>query len=78
MPLSALALVLTAALLHACWNIAAKRAGGNHHFALVSALLITLLWLPAGLWFGWDELPRWGALQWGLVSASAVVALALG
>lgn len=76
MPLSALALVLVAALLHALWNIAAKRAGGNHHFALASGLLMCLLWLPAGLWFGWDEVPRWTALQWALVAASAVVHLA--
>ena len=73
MPLSALALVVAAALLHALWNIAAKRAGGNHHFAMSSGLMICVLWLPAGLWFGWEEVPRWTALQWGLVIASAFV-----
>lgn len=73
MPLSALALVITAALLHALWNIAAKHAGGNHHFALASGLLVCVLWLPAALWFGWDEVPRWTALQWALVAASAFV-----
>jgi drug/metabolite transporter (DMT)-like permease len=76
MPWTALALVVTAALLHAAWNIAAKRAGGNHHFALIAALQTSLLWLPAGLWFGWHELPRWGAAQWAAVGASAVVHLA--
>ncbi len=78
MPLSALALVVAAALLHALWNIATKhaaRAGGNHHFALASALMICVLWLPADLWFGRDELPRWTALQWALVAASAFVHL---
>jgi drug/metabolite transporter (DMT)-like permease len=78
--LSALLLVLAAAVLHALWNIAAKSAssgaGGNHHFALITALLTSALWLPAGLWFGWAEVPRWGALQWGLLLASAAVHLA--
>ena len=48
MPPSALALVLAAALLHALWNIAAKRAGGDHRFVLLSSGLMALLWLPAG------------------------------
>ena len=48
MPLSALALVLTAALLHAVWNIAAKKAGGNHHFALICVLITCALWANLG------------------------------
>ena len=75
MPLSALALVLLAAVLHASWNITAKQAGGDHRFTLITSLLTSLLWLPAGLWFGWHEVPRWGWLEWGVVSASAVVHL---
>jgi drug/metabolite transporter (DMT)-like permease len=75
MPASALALVLAAALLHAVWNIVAKQAGGDHRFALLNSLMVTVLWLPAAVWFGWDELPRWGAPEWGLVLASAVVHL---
>ena len=75
MPLSALALVLLAALLHASWNIVAKRAGGDHRFTLITSLLTSVLWLPAGLWFGWHEVPRWGWLEWGVVSLSAVVHL---
>lgn len=75
MPLSALALVLLAALLHASWNFAAKRAGGDQRFTLITGLLTSVLWLPAGLWFGWDEVPRWGALEWGVVALSAAVHL---
>ncbi len=75
MPLSALALVLLAALLHASWNIAAKRAGGDHRFTLITSLLTSVLWLPAGLWFGWHEVPRWGWTEWGVVALSAVVHL---
>jgi drug/metabolite transporter (DMT)-like permease len=75
MPLSALALVLTAALLHALWNIAAKKAGGDQRFALMGALMVSVLWLPAALWFGWQELPRWGWREAAVVLASGVLHL---
>ena len=75
MPLTALALVLLAAVLHATWNIVAKRAGGDSRFALVSALWVVVLWAPVAVWFGWDELPSWGWAQWAAVSASAAVHL---
>ena len=75
MPLSALALVLLAAVLHASWNIVAKRAGGDQRFTLITSLFTSVLWLPAGLWFGWHEVPRWGWLEWGVVAASALVHL---
>ncbi|MBP6337121.1 MAG: EamA family transporter [Vitreoscilla sp.] len=70
MPLSALALVIAAALLHALWNVAAKKACGNHHFVLMSAVLVTLVWAPAGVWVALDELGRWGWREWSLVWAS--------
>ena len=73
MPLTALALVLSAALLHAIWNIVAKKAGGNHHFALITVLLTSVLWAPAAIWFGINEWQRWGLLEWGVLAASAVV-----
>ncbi|MDQ2780855.1 MAG: EamA family transporter [Pseudomonadota bacterium] len=73
MPIEALALVLLAALLHASWNIVAKRAGGDFRFAIASNLIGSVVWLPLGLWFGWSEVPHWSALQWAAVSASAVV-----
>ena len=75
MPLTALLLVLLAALLHASWNIVAKRAGGDHRFTLLTSLMTSAIWLPAGLWFGWAEVPRWGWVEWGVVSASAAVHL---
>jgi drug/metabolite transporter (DMT)-like permease len=75
MPASALALVLAAALLHALWNVAAKKAGGDQRFALLSAVMVCVLWAPAAAWFGWSELPRWGLAEWTLVLASAVLHL---
>jgi drug/metabolite transporter (DMT)-like permease len=59
--LTALALVLLAALLHATWNIAAKHGGGDQRFTLLTSLLTCIVWLPAGLWFGWSEVPSNGA-----------------
>ncbi len=75
MPASALALVLTAALLHALWNLAAKKWGGGPHFVLTCAVGVVIFWLPAVLWIGLDEVPGWTPLNWGFIGASAVVHL---
>ena len=70
MPLQALLLVLIAALLHATWNVAAKKAGGGDAFVLLSALIVTVLWAPVCVVAGWHELPRWGWLEWAVAAAS--------
>ena len=69
----ALALVVLAGLIHAIWNIAAKKAGGDVRFAAFSAALLLAIWAPLGLWIGWSALPLWGATEWTLVAASGVV-----
>ncbi|HEY8973370.1 MAG TPA: DMT family transporter [Burkholderiaceae bacterium] len=76
MPVSALAMVIIAALLHAFWNIVAKKTGGNRHFVLMGGLLLALIWAPAGLWLGWSEVPRWGWKQWAFVGGSGFLHLA--
>ncbi len=70
---TAIALVLAAALLHAVWNIAAKKAGGDDRFALFSGALLVVIWAPVGLWAAWGVIPDWGWREWGLVLVSAVV-----
>ena len=75
MSLTALALVIVAALLHAAWNILAKQTGGNRHFVLMGATIMVVLWAPAAAWVGLGELARWGWLQWGFVAASGFVHL---
>lgn len=75
MSATALALVLTAAVLHALWNIAAKKASGNSHFALMSTGLVLVLWAPLGLWAAWSDVPHWGWLEWALVVASGLANL---
>ncbi|MDN3923057.1 DMT family transporter [Roseateles violae] len=73
MPITALALVLCAALLHAVWNLGAKKAGGNHHFVLASAIGVSLLWGPAALYLGWRQIPQWPPTAWVCALASAAI-----
>jgi len=73
MSLFALTLVLAAALLHAGWNLVAKKAGGGNHFVLMGSLLVSVLWLPLVLWVGVEAAGNWGSVEWAVLAASAVV-----
>jgi len=73
MPASALALVILAGLIHAVWNIAAKKAGGDARFAAFSSMLGTVIWAPVALWFGWDVVPGWRAVEWAFIAVSGVL-----
>ena len=73
MPASSLALVILAGLIHAVWNIVAKKAGGDVRFATFTGLLMALIWAPLGVWLGWDVLPTWGRVEWGLVVVSGIL-----
>ena len=59
MPLTAIVLVLLAALLHAVWNIVAKKSGGGTHFVTLGALMVVLLWAPLGLVMMLRQAPAW-------------------
>lgn len=72
----ALSLVLVAALLHALWNVVAKKAGGDSRFVLMVAIFIVVVWAPVGVWVGWDAVPRWGWAEWALIVCSGVTHLA--
>lgn len=72
MTAAAFALVLVSALLHASWNLVAKRAGGDGRFVMLVALMAAVGWAPVGLWVGWSVVPGWGWREWGLVLASAL------
>ncbi len=72
MPLSALALVIAAAIIHATWNFYAKRAGGDARFGLLSCIFLMLFWAPLGLYLGWDVVPTWGQREWWFMFWSAV------
>jgi drug/metabolite transporter (DMT)-like permease len=70
---SALALVILAGLIHALWNIAAKKAAGDARFAFFTATVMGVVWAPLGLWLGWQQVPTWGVLEWALVGTSGVI-----
>jgi drug/metabolite transporter (DMT)-like permease len=70
---AALALVLAAALLHALWNVVAKKTGGDARFAFMAAFFLVVVWAPLGARVGWQALPRWGAIEWAALLASAVL-----
>ena len=73
MSLNAFALIILAGLIHACWNIAAKKAGGDSRFAFFTSVLMMFFWAPLGWWLGRDAVPLWGAVEWGFVVASGVL-----
>ncbi|QDL53750.1 EamA family transporter [Rhodoferax aquaticus] len=76
MPGSALALVLLAGIIHASWNIAAKKAAGDARFACFTSLVMMVVWAPLGLWLALEQVPHWDAHAWGLVAISGVLHLA--
>ncbi len=75
MPGSALALVLLAGLIHASWNIAAKKAGGDARFAAFTGVVLMVFWAPLGLWLGWQQVPLWGRIEWAFIGVSGVLHL---
>ena len=76
MPLSALALVLTAAVMHALWNLAAKKAQGGAHFMLLNALVSTIIYTPVVfLLLRRGDLPT-TLLPWFTMTASGFIHIA--
>lgn len=75
MSLQAFALILLAGLIHAGWNIAAKKAGGDARFAFFSSALLIIVWAPLAWRVGHDVVPHWGWQPWALVAASGVLHL---
>jgi drug/metabolite transporter (DMT)-like permease len=73
MPLEALALVILAGFIHASWNIAAKRAGGDVRFAAFTSVVLMVVWAPLGVYMGVAQVPLWGWLEWSLVTLSAAL-----
>ena len=70
---AAFALIVLAGLIHAGWNIVAKKAAGDARFAFFTAVIMMALWAPLGWWLGRDVVPTWGATEWSFVAASGVL-----
>jgi drug/metabolite transporter (DMT)-like permease len=72
-PLSAFALILLAGVIHASWNIAAKKANGDARFSFQTSVFNMLIWAPVGITLGWNVVPGWGLTEWGFVVLSGVL-----
>lgn len=73
MPALALAAVLLAALTHATWNLAAKRAAASRHFVWMYSTLTVLLYLPIVAWIVWSTRPQFSAVHWAALTATGVL-----
>lgn len=73
---TAFLLIVVAGLIHAGWNIVAKKAAGDSRFAFFTALLMMVVWAPVGWWWGRSAVPQWGAVEWCLVAASGLLHVA--
>lgn len=63
MPPLALCAILLAAITHATWNMAAKRAAHSHHFVWIYSLGSMVLWGPAVAWILIQTQPTFGLWQ---------------
>jgi drug/metabolite transporter (DMT)-like permease len=71
MPAAALALVLTAAVFHSCWNALTKNARDQFAFLCLAVAVASVVFLPVTLW----SLPPGGvpAAAWPFVIATVVL-----
>ena len=75
MPIPALLAVLLAAVLHAIWNVIAKRAVGSHHFIWLYSVASLLIWTPlVGYVLATAGPPR-HAIQWLALAATGLLHL---
>ena len=73
----ALALVLSAAFIHAGWNFLAKRAGeGGAAFVWLFAVLSSIFYAPLAAFIYFWQQPYIGALQLGFMAGSALIHVA--
>jgi drug/metabolite transporter (DMT)-like permease len=75
MPLIALAAVLLAALTHATWNLAAKRAAGSRHFVWLYSVGSVIVYTPAVVWVVITQRPQFERHHWIALLATAVLHL---
>ncbi|MBT5903770.1 MAG: EamA family transporter [Opitutaceae bacterium] len=70
----ALALVLTAAVLHAIWNLSAKRAGSGLPFVFAVGIVMTIYYLPlvTGMIL-WSGVPPLDRVALGVIAVSTVL-----
>lgn len=69
----ALLLVLTAAVLHATWNLLAKRASGGIAFLWLFCLISAVIYAPVAVAVLWFQKPEMGWPQWIAVAGTLVL-----
>jgi drug/metabolite transporter (DMT)-like permease len=75
MPLPALIAVLLAAVTHATWNLAAKRASGSRHFVWLYSTISVTLYTPVVAWVLLHERPQFELMHWLALGATCVLHL---
>jgi drug/metabolite transporter (DMT)-like permease len=73
MTVLALALILSAAVVHASWNFFLKRSGGGFVFVWLFAALSALIYAPLAAIVLWWQEPHLGPAHFGLMFASAAL-----
>jgi drug/metabolite transporter (DMT)-like permease len=68
-----LGLVLVAGLLHALWNLAAKKADAGIALSALSSTAAVVLWSPLGGPVLAHEMPSWSGAQWACLAGSATL-----
>jgi drug/metabolite transporter (DMT)-like permease len=77
--LSTFALVILAAVIHATWNLLAKKANGGSAFVFLGVVAMVVIYLPVMLVWWWHEptlLVDITATQWLFIALSAIIHIA--
>ena len=75
MTATAFALVITAAMIHASWNILAKKSGGGALFVMLGVLVVTVLYAPIVAVYVYFNPPNYGWKEIALLIATALIHL---
>jgi drug/metabolite transporter (DMT)-like permease len=69
----AIAAVLLAALTHATWNLAAKRASGSRHFVWLYSAASVMLYAPVVAWILLAQRPQFAPIHWLALALTGVL-----
>ncbi|MBP6529006.1 MAG: EamA family transporter [Burkholderiales bacterium] len=75
MTATAFALVITAAMIHASWNILAKKSGGGALFVMLGVLVVSVLYAPIVAVYVYFNPPNYGWKEITLLIATALIHL---
>jgi drug/metabolite transporter (DMT)-like permease len=75
MTFTALGLIVTAAFIHATWNLLAKRASGGPAFVWLYSLAGFILYAPVIIVFVLFDPPKYGLVGWIFICTSGIIHL---